>query len=363
MGLAESPTKPSRFPHLLPMKNIFKLTTLMGLMSCGLSAPVAADESELPVSHVNGLVPLNVRASGVTHVGLPFTRVPVTTPREITAKTANTVTLAGSIPALTGPHSLQIVGGKADGLVLTIASISGSVITTSEPVPAAVKADLDRARIIPNWTLGTLFANGGGLTGGATAAAADKVAVESAGIVTEYYYNTTASQWQKTDDAGGSMNDVAIPLQGGVRVTRVAGADFDFVLSGVVRSGTQRARVRDAATTILCYPFAEAGVTLGNSGLADLVVPGADVASADEVIINGISYIHSVAGWRLASGGTASQNGVVIPPGGAVEIVRKAPTGTPFPRRWRGSRTLTSLRPKPAAKTDTWIVRERFPAQ
>jgi hypothetical protein len=93
------------------------------------------------------------------------------------------------------------------------------------------------------------------------------------------------------------------------------------------------------------------------------VVTGADVATADEVVLNGVSYIHTLSGWRLASGGTASQNGVVIPAGGAVEIVRKAPTGTPFPRRWRGSRTLTSLRPQPSAKSDTWVIRERFPAQ
>lgn len=345
------------------MKNTLKRYALLGLLGGVLPAPLAADESELPVSHVTGMVPITVRAGGVTHVGLPFTRVPVTTPREVTAKTANSVTLAGTLPTLVGRHSLQIVGGKADGQVISIASVTGSTLTTVETVPAALKADLDRARIIPNWTLGSLLANGGGLTGGATAATADKVGIEVAGVVVEYYYNTTANEWRQLDDVGGSRNDAAIPLQGGIRVTRVAGSDLDFVLSGVVRSGTQRAGVRDAATTILSYPFAVSGVTLGNSGLADLVVPGADVASADEVAINGISYIHTVSGWRLASGGTTSQNGVAIPPGSAVEIIRKAPTGTPFPRRWRGSRTLTSLRPRPSAKSDTWIVRERLPAQ
>jgi hypothetical protein len=344
------------------MKHTLPLTPLIALLVFG-SLPIAhCDQSQLPVSHVNGMVAVAVPANATTRIGLPFTPVPVTTAMEIVAKSANSLTVAGTLPALVGPHSAQIVGGRANGTILAIASATANQITTVDPVPSSVKADLDLVKIIPNWTLGTLLASGGGLTAGATAAVADKVAVELAGEITEYYFNSTNSQWQKSDDTGGSQNDVAIPLQGGLRVSRVAGADIDFVLRGVVRSGTQRAELVPQKTAILSFPF-PVNVTLGASGLADLVAPGGDPASADTVVIGSTTYFRAPAGWRLASGGTANQNGVVIPAGTGIEVQRKGEAGTVFPRRWRGSRTLSSLRPKAAAKTNEWVVPERFVAQ
>jgi len=357
-------------PFILSMKNTLQLTPLLALLLCSSLHSAHGAESELPVSYVNALLAVPVPASATTHVGLPFTRVPVIDAKEITAKAANSMTVAGQIPALTGTHSAQIVGGQADGAVLTIVaateitvnSSTFTVITTVESVPNGVKADLDRVKIIPNWTLGTLLANGGGLTAGANAAAADKVAIETTGVVTEYYFNSTATQWQKIDDQGGSQNAVAIPLQGGIRVTRLAGANIDFVLHGVVRTGAQRAKVRPEVTTILGLPFASA-TTLASSGLADVVLPGADTNQADVVKINGLNYFLSTAGWRREDTGTTNQNAFVIPAGSAVEIVRKASTGTAFPRRWRGSRTMTSFQPKLTAKSDEWIVRETFVTQ
>jgi hypothetical protein len=357
-------------PFILSMKNTLQLTPLLALLLCSSLHSAHGAESELPVSYVNALLAVPVPASATTHVGLPFTRVPVIDAKEITAKAANSMTVAGQIPALTGSHSAQIVGGQADGAVLTIVaateitvnSSTFTVITTVESVPNGVKADLDRVKIIPNWTLSTLLANGGGLTAGANAAAADKVAIETAGVVTEYYFNSTATQWQKIDDQGGSQNAVAIPLQGGIRVTRLAGANIDFVLHGVVRTGAQRAKVRPEVTTILGLPFASA-TTLASSGLADVVLPGADTNQADVVKINGLNYFLSTAGWRREDTGTTNQNAFVIPAGSAVEIVRKASTGTAFPRRWRGSRTMTSFQPKLTAKSDEWIVRETFVTQ
>jgi len=344
------------------MKNTLHLTPLIALLVCGSLPSAMGDESQLPVSHVNGMVAVAVPANATTRIGLPFTPVPVTVAKEITAKGTNTLTVVGPLPALVGPHSVQIVGGRANGTYLRIASATATEITTLDPIPSVVKADLDLVRVIPNWTLGTLLAAGGGLTPGATAAGADKVAVEIAGEITEYYFNSTNTQWQTIDDVGGSQDDVAIPLQGGIRVTRVAGGDIDFVLRGVVRSGTQRAELVPQKTALLSFPF-PVSVTLAASGLADLVAPGADATTADTVVIGGVTYFRAPAGWRLASGGTANQNGVVIPAGAGIEVQRKGAVGTVFPRRWRGSRTLSSLKPKAAAKTDEWVVLERFVAQ
>lgn len=344
------------------MKNTLHLTPLIALLVCGSLQHAMCDESQLPVSHVNGMVAVAVPASATTHIGLPFTPVPVTVAKEITAKGANTLTVVGPLPALVGPHSVQIVGGRANGTYLAIASATATEITTASPVPASVKADLDLVRVIPNWTLGTLLASGGGLTAGATAAVADSVAIEIAGEITEYYFNSTNTQWQKTDDAGGSQDAVAIPLQGGIRITRGAGSNIDFVLRGVVRSGTQRADLVPQKTALLTFPF-PVSVTLGASGLADLVAPGANATTADTVVIEGVTYFLTASGWRLASGGNTNQGSVVIPAGAGIEVQRKGAAGTVFPRRWRGSRTLSSLKPKAAAKTDDWIVQERFVAQ
>lgn len=352
------------------MKNTLQLTPLLALLLCSSLHSARGAESELPVSFVNALLAVPVPASATTHVGLPFTQVPVIVAKEITAKGASSLTIAGSIPALVGSHSAQIVGGQADGAVLTIVGTAEvvvgpdtfTVITTAESIPAGVKTDLDRVKIVPNWTLGSLLANGGGLTAGANAAAADKVAVETAGVVTEYYFNSTNNQWQTIDDQGGSQDAVAIPLQGGIRVTRVAGSNIDFVLHGVVRTGVQRAKVKAEVTTILGLPFAS-NMTLASSGLADVVLPGPDTNQADVVKINGFNYFLSTSGWRREDTGTTNQNAFVIPAGSAVEIVRKASTGTAFPRRWRGSRTMTSFQPKLTAKSDEWVVREPFVTQ
>ena len=357
-------------PFILSMKNTLQLTPLLALLLCSSLHSARGAESELPVSYVNALLAVPVPASATTHVGLPFTRKPVMVAKEITAKGASSLTVAGSIPALVGSHSAQIVGGQVDGAVFTISGAAEvvvgpdtfTVITTVETIPAGVKADLDRVKIFPNWTLGTLLANGGGLTAGANAAAADKVAVENAGVVTEYYFNSTNTQWQTIDDQGGSQDTVAIPLQGGIRVTRVAGSNIDFVLHGVVRTGVQRAKVKAEVTTLLGLPFAS-NMTLASSGLADVVLPGGDTNQADVVKINGFNFFLSTAGWRREDTGTTNQNAFVIPAGSAVEIVRKASTGTAFPRRWRGSRTMTSFQPKLTAKSDEWVVREPFVTQ
>jgi hypothetical protein len=121
----------------------------------------------------------------------------------------------------------------------------------------------------------------------------------------------------------------------------------------------QKAKVKAEATTILGLPFASS-MTLASSGLGDVVLPGATTALADVVKINGFDYFLSTSGWRRADTGNTDQNSVVIPAGSAVEIVRKASTGTAYPRRWRGSRTMTSFQPKLSAKTDEWVVRETF---
>lgn len=344
------------------MKNTFQLTSLFAVLLSSSIYSVSNAQTELPVSHINAVLAVPVPASAVTHVGLPFTEIPVGPAMEITAKGANTLTVAGTIPALAGPHSAQIIGGAANGTVLTVASVTATEITTVEAVPSAVKADLDFVKIIPNWTLGTFLAGGGSLTAGADATLADKVAIENLGVVTEYYFNSTNSQWQTVTDVGGSMNATPIPLVGGIRVTRIAGSATEFVLHGVVRTGTQRAKVKAEATTILGMPFA-VNVTLSTSGLSDLVVPGATAALADVVSFNGVSYFRSPAGWRLASGAAGAQDAVVIPAGSAVEIERKAASGLAFSRRWRGSRPLASLKPKPGAKTDEWVVQEPFAAQ
>jgi hypothetical protein len=344
------------------MKNTLHLTPLIALLVFGSLPTAYSDQSQLPVSHINGMVSVVVPANTTTRIGLPFTPVPVTTAMEITAKSANSLTVAGPLPALVGPHSAQIVGGRANGTILAIASATATQITTVDAVPSGVKADLDLVKIIPNWTLGTLLAGGGGLTAGTTAGAADKVAIEVAGVITEYYYNSENARWQRFGDTGGSQDDVAIPLQGGIRVTRVAGTEIEFVLRGVVRSGTQRADLVPQRTALLSFPF-PVNVTLGASGLADLVAPGADATGADIVVIGSAMYFRSPAGWRLTTGGNADQGGVVIPAGAGIEVQRRGEVGTVFPRRWRGSRTLSSLRPKSAAKSNEWVVPERFVAQ
>lgn len=339
-------------------------------------------QAQLPVSQTEGLLAVTLPAGTTTYLGLPFNRKPFG--RYVVASASGSVVtlsapspalVAGAFAAPANPHSVQLIGGVNDGLVLRITANTATALTTATAIPAGTIANATEALIIPDHTLGTLFGTnaadfggaGPSLLGGATAAAADKVSVEDKGVVTTYFFNTTAGGWRKTDGSGGDMNNVRIASGRGVIVAKVAGNPTTILLNGTARSGAQKSVVPPASISFLSNPFA-AATTLNASGLKNaLVAIGTPTATSDKVSVeNGgvVSdyFFKTGAGWRLVSAPAgADQGGVSIAAGKSVVITRGGVTSTPvLGTSFVFGKSKRNLTPPAATPSLTWKALEPF---
>lgn len=321
-----------------------------------LVAPVVAKAdpaAQLPISRVSGIVKVSL-TTGVNRVGIPFIREPAITPKYVTASTnagATTITSAGAlfIPnAFNNTHSVLFISGPSDGLAFPITSNTASDLAIDGSIPFPLKANLDRFLVIPDWTLGTLIPDGGGLQ------PTEDVQI---GVATETY-NWDGTNWR--DSSNVISDDVRIPHLVGLTIT--VAAPIDFFLTGVTRTGTQRfPRLKDD-DALVSNPFF-ANLTLAS--LATLVNPAPSSTGADTVTLGGqVYFLRSGQGFRLVSAPDgANQNSVVFPVGSAALVTAgQADTVQSFPRRWRLGRPLRAFRrPEPSTRADVnWVVQEPF---
>jgi hypothetical protein len=357
------------------IRNHFWLLALAALAGPGLSH---GDQTQLPVSRIRGLLPVTLAGGGTTMVGLPLIAEPVTTHLTITGVTQSTVsttlTVAGtpltSLDLTTQPHSVLIVSGGQNGVAERITAATPNSVTTARPLPAGIKTLLDRFVVVPNWTLTSgphTLGLDTVLTGANDAASADKVTIEENGVSTQFYFHTGSGQWRQLPADTPPAGAVGVPLQRGIRIDRVAGVDEDWILNGVVNSGTQKVLRRAGQTVIFGNPFLTP-YTLGNSGLRDLLTPAATGAAAIEKI--SLASAGTVTEYYLKNNGNfhavvgdALANAVPVPAGAAV-LVTGAPPTEPrtWPRRWRLGRPRRSLAPPAQQSGDRfWTALERFP--
>ncbi len=344
---------------------------VLALAALAVQPSLFADQSQLPISRVSGIASVPVDAAKTTLVGLPFIKEPVTNAVMITAVTEPTpasTQLASAGAAFgdftTVPHSVQIVGGAQNGFIAPITANDATSVTTGVPLPGGIKANLDRMIIIPDWTLGSLGLQSA-LTGNADPALADKVKTIENNVETAYFYN--GSDWRLVSEPGGaSQSEVRIAPLSGLIVERVAGDAVDLVFHGVARSGTQRVFRETATRALITNPF-PSGLTLGNSGLDQIVAPAPNPSGAETVSImvnNTLTpfFFQVGRGWKLVSDpGGALRNNQVIPAGTAV-LVQGTATGQSqtFPRRWRWARPASSFAPVYAPASNFWVGQEPF---
>lgn len=282
-------------------------------------------------------------------------------------------------------YYVEITSGSKAGMFYTVlgnSSDSGTTNTSTLTLdlngdttftPSSVQAG-NTLKIIPYWTLGTLFPNGQGITGTGSifgTGAATKVLVTDAsaigtnlGATQTYYFYTGASSngpgWRKI---GGGLstikNDdyllpdthVLIRQDGGAGDTKitVAGAVPVSGRSVVLGTYAQSTDQDNYAGVDIPIPM-----TLAQSGLAtsaflpsnifgttgdqvlvfdDSVVGMNKGASATYYYFNGTTY--NGPGWRKIGGGFTNifDNTAVFQPGSGV-IIRKRSTGTPSSVVW-----------------------------
>lgn len=337
-----------------------------------------ADQTQLPISRVSGILAVPLDAGKTTLIGLPFIQEPVTTQITITVvsnptATSTLLTAAGANFGnfATTPHSVQIIGGSQNGFIVPITSNTADTITTGAVIPDGIVAGLDRLIVIPDWTLGSLDLHAA-LTANADPALADKVKIWTANgeTTTEaaYFYNGT--DWRLVSDAGGSSQaNVRVPALGGLIIERVAGENKELVFHGVTRTGTQKVYRAPTTTVLITNPF-PTDLTLGSSGLDQIIAPAANPAGADTVSImvsNTLTefFYQAGKGWKLVSNpGGPVQNNTVFAAGTAA-LVKGVTTGesVTWPRRWRWARPAKSFAPAPLAPASSiWIGLEPFVA-
>jgi hypothetical protein len=355
------------------MKMTPKTSWVLALTALVTQSFVSADQTQLPISRVTGIVAVPAPA-GTTLLGLPMIAEPVTTAQLITGVAGDDLTVSAATfgDFTSAPHSVQIIGGQQNGMILPISASTATTITTGEVLPKGVKANLDRLMVIPDWTLtpgsyslqleSVLI---GGTTNDATV---DTVEIEDKGVTTRYYYNTTGSVWHVFDTNTAVAGVVRIPALRGLRIVRPAGApQEDIVLSGIIRSGTQKAFRPAGEVRIYTNPFLT-DVTLANSGLAALLTTAQNPAQAEKVTLasNGVAveYFLGAGGvWKLVSNPDGPGQGDVLFKAGTAALVTGAPvvqTQT-WPRRWRFGRPVRSFQAPAAVPSDSfWTVREPF---
>lgn len=317
---------------------------LLALATLSSGAAFGQVSSQLPISRVAGMVDVSVPANAFTYVGLPFIKAPVAS-GELSAIAGTTLTdsTASFGDLTTTPHAVQIIGGPGDGSIRRITGNTGTTITIDSAVTGLV-ASLSRYEIIPEWTLGEVLGatNQAGLTAASSGGGADKVLIESDGVITTYFYKTQqlpispGTGWRLLSaPTGADQTGVRIPLKGGLVINRIAGSPLTLTLHGVTRTGTQAVNLVQGQN-ILTNPFFNA-TTLGNSGFAAALTAASSGGNADQIRIEVGGVISTYffkseqlpispgSGWRLVSAPTgADQSGVVIQSGKAVIVNRKA---------------------------------------
>jgi hypothetical protein len=347
------------------------------MATLGLTLAVGGNvKAQLPISQTEGILAVPLPPNAVTQLGLPFTRTPVAR-AEIVSVAGSVITVSGT-PFVAGdyalsPHSLVILGGINDGRSLPIVSNLASAVTVSGAVPAGNAPGSTSVMILPDWTLNTLFGStpvqvGGLLNIAATPATADKVSIEENGVVTDYYFSSTTIGWRRADGTNPTVDqgNVRIANQKGVIVTRIAGGpNADIVLTGKVRSGTQRILTRPGAVTIASLPFSST-TTLNSSGLSSGVAPSSNPAAADKVSVdNGTSIVQyffnaSNGGQWLRVDGTAGNFGTLtLPPGRSLRIERAGGAPT-YPTGWRPGRPRRFFIPVVAQPPLVWRALQPF---
>lgn len=353
------------------MKRFFICSLVLGSL---FTSAAKADQSQLNISRVSSILEVVCPSGRTTSVGLPVMLNPVGHYEKVASLTPSSVTVAGSpydtlqLALPNAPHSLIIIGGPNDGLVLPIvAHLLGSSTLTVSPgaMPTTLKPGLERILVVPNFTLGTLLGSTSAtvqLVENVAPGLADKVALVSGGVRTEYFFNGT--EWKLVSaPTGASQNDVAISVDSGLEVVRIAQTPADevgLVLVGVQRTGPQRVVLAAGSTRLVSNPHLTVR-TLANSGLSTAVQRGTSPATADKVELDGVQYFFSSTtnSWRLVSNPAGpSQDGVVLGVGKAVRIDRLV--ARTWPLGWSNGRPRRSLIPFTGLGQTSWVLREPF---
>jgi hypothetical protein len=222
-------------------------------------------------------------------------------------------------------------GGAIAGTANTATTVSvSSIDSTQTPdlTNLGIMTGQDTYRIFACDTLGSFFGtpDSTGVQGATAPASADTVVAIVNGSSSTYYFNTSSNRWVRA--ALGSPDSSNVPLipYYGVQYSRLAATPLSFVITGAVPTVPRKVAVKSSGTTILSQ-FWPSDLTLGTSGLKDVVNAGANAATADTVLLSSggstATYFYNGSVWKRAALGTPDADNVLIPVGASIQINRK----------------------------------------
>jgi len=236
-------------------------------------------------------------------------------------------------------HYVQVLNGPNAGATSDIVSNTDQQISITDNFDEIIDPGTTIVRIVPHWTLSTVFPGGAGLGGGVSPTLADTVTLyPPTGSATSYFFHTTSGQWRR-----GLSNEshAKIPPGSGVMVTRKRAGDVPILVAGSVPTAPVEVEVGGGSAgatggkmTLAANPHPADSVSLASSGLytgnpLTGVAGGVSPLTADTVTIynptnsTGVNYFYNTSAnqWRR---GLSNASSVTIPQGSAVMVTRKS---------------------------------------
>ena len=332
-----------------------KTLSLLAIASLSTFSSLSAVETD-PV----GYLTFSAADAADTKFGLPMEQAAILA-TSVVSVTSGTVSVSVDASAASYSHYLQFSDGALAGQWFQISASSATSITVAEDLEALGATSNDTFRVIPFWTLSTLFGTDFPVSTNVFAAVAKVLGNDVAGIGinkapnANYAYHDgssgfVAAGWFNVNNAfAGSADDVKLTPDTFITIRNQSGSDIALVVAGSVPTvPLSIGVVGDPSNTNdnLVYNPYPAAVQLSLSSLTDVVDVSTDVFSplTQVVVYESFSGLNPsptanyayhdgssgfvAAGWFNANNPfVGTQDTVTIPQGGAF-IIRKG-AGTP----------------------------------
>ena len=343
-----------------------KTLSLLAIASLSTFSSLSAVETD-PV----GYLTFSAADAADTKFGLPMEQAAILA-TSVDSVTSGTVSVSVDASAASYSHYLQFSDGALAGQWFQISASSATSITVAEDLETLGAAASDAFRVIPFWTLSTLFGTDFPVSTNVFSPVAQVLGNDVTGVginkapSTNYAYHDgssgfVAAGWFNTSNAfGGTVDDQKLAPNTFITIRNQSGSAYSLVLAGAVPTLPLSIGVIADATQRndnLVYNPYPADIQLSLSSLIDVVDVSTNVFSPlTEVVVyesfSGLNPAPSAnyayhdgssgfvaAGWFNVSNAFGGiQDTVTIPEGGAFIIRKGAGTNSGY---WTASLPYT----------------------
>ena len=307
-----------------------------------------------------GYVKIDAIDGADTKFGIPLER-PTLVAGSVESIASQTITAAFDASAADDAYYIQFTSGALDGQWFQISSTIDTTITGAEDLESLGAAATDSFKVVPSWTLTSLFGKSFTVSTNVFAPIAQILLndVTSEGINKapnrNFAYHDgssgfiSAGWFDVSNTFAGAQDDVVLPPNTFITVRNQSGEDMSLILAGAVPTSELAIAVVASATVFndnLVYNPYPVPIQLSLSALTDVVAVSSDPFSpAEQVIVYGppsglnlspvSNYAYHdgssgfvAAGWfDVSNSFGGSVDAIEIPAYGAF-LIRKSPGGT-----------------------------------